>query len=319
MGALLLALVALPSRPVFSQTGGIPMHAGVSPPFAALGERVTYRGWIAVDHVASVQWNTPRTDDAFTWGELRSGRAPMARRVPGGPWPADSVWVEIPLQVFALGEITIPGVEFQWQARGSAPRTGHLPVVQLGVPPRVAANDSAADLRPPRGPIAAPWWERVPWVWVVASVLVLTAVFMLVDRLRRRRPAAVPVKAPSVVKRRDPAAEALSDLAALKRMMLLDQGKFDEHALRLSRILRRFLEATTGTMRPGDSTTELIRRLESGRHAPEDVRRLAQLLRRWDGIKFARLPSDVEEGQRCEEAVRELVLRSVKQAGAEVA
>jgi hypothetical protein len=295
------------------------MHAGVRPPFTVLGGSVTYRGWVAIGPSDRARWSPPATGEVVTWGTPRAGRAPMRSNLGTGPWPADSFWVEIPLQIFATGPITIPGVEFTVEGPGSPLRRGQLPAIHIGVEPRVGAGDSTADLRPPRGPLAAPWWERVPWTWVFAGGVLLALAIALVRRLRKKR--SMPARTPAIAaaRRRDPAAEALADLAALRRMGLLDQGKFDEHALRLSRILRRYLEATRGGLRPGDSTTELLRRLQAAATGGEDVERLRTLLRRWDGIKFARLESDVEEGQRCEEAVRDLVVRGARSAEKEVA
>jgi hypothetical protein len=291
-----------------------PMHAGVSPASAPLGQRLTYRGWVAVERFTAVGWTAPDSGGSFTWGALHGGRAPLAVRRAGGPWPAESVWVEAPLQVFATGPVVVPGLAFTLDRREGVSYQGRLPTVRIGIESQIAATDTTAELRPPRGPLAAPWWERVPWTLLAAGAVVLGAT-LLVLRRRRRRPA--PAAAKTVARRRDPAAEALGDLAALRRMMLLEAGRFDEHALRLSRILRRYLEATLGALRPGDSTPELLQRLQAGLLGSDDVERLRKLLRRWDAIKFARFPSDLEEGRRCEEAVRELVLRRSRGAGAE--
>ncbi len=299
-----------------SSTGSYPMHSGVSPPFARIGEQVTYHGWIAVERFTAVTWAAPDTGGNFTWGALRGGRSPLTTRRPGGPWPADSVWAEAPLQAFATGQLAVPGLGFTLDRHDGSTYAGRLPAVRLGVPSDIAPNDTTADLRPPRGPLRAPWWERVPWRLVAAVAGLVALAIVVLRRPRRRRPVAT---APAAARRRDPAAEARSDLAALRRMMLLEAGKFDEHALRLSHILRRYLEATLGALRPGDSTPELLRRLEAGLLVPQDVERLRQLLRRWDGIKFARFPSDAEEGRRCEEAVRELILRRSRSARSEVA
>jgi hypothetical protein len=159
----------------------------------------------------------------------------------------------------------------------------------------------------------------VPWSWVVGGLAAIAAALLLARRLRRRRAVAAPAAAPGPARSRDPAAQALAELAALRRLGLLERRAFDEHAVRLSHILRRYLEATRGALRPGDSTPELIRRLEVGSAAPDELKRLGTLLRRWDGIKFARAESDADEGRACEEAVRELVLRGVRPALREVA
>src|SRR5262249_53972047 len=155
---------------------------------------------------------------------------------------------------------------------------------------------------------AAPWWELVPWKWVAITLLAIAGVVILLLFFRRRKPVAA--KAPAApVRRRDPTAEALAELAALKRLQLPEKGRFDEHAFQLGRILRRFVEATLGLPRPGDTTPELLAHLQLAGLSADDLGRLNRLLRLWDGIKFAQLESSVDEASRCEDAVRELVLK----------
>ena len=182
----------------------------------------------------------------------------------------------------------------------------------------LAAADSGASLRPARGPLAAPWWEQVPWRVLAALALLVAVAIVWVRRLRPRKVAA-PVVTPVAARRRDPGAEALAELASLRRRELPGQGQFAEHAFFLGRILRRYLEATTHVPRPGDTTPELVRHLEAGGFAGEELQRLTGLLRRWDGIKFARLDSDIQEAERCEEVVRELVVRRATAKRQEVA
>ncbi|MEO5617414.1 MAG: hypothetical protein ABIS67_06555 [Candidatus Eisenbacteria bacterium] len=299
----------------------VPMHAAVSPtlPAPQLGTPLSYRGWIAVDPWVGVRWSAPDRDGNLVWGPVRTGRAPLRRRLGGGaPWPADSVWVEAPLQIFEVGQASIPGLGFRLESAAGILRSGNLPLVRLGLVSVIPASDSNASLRPPRGPLAAPWWERVAWPMVIAVALLVAAAIWLVRRLRRRKPA--PQVAPRLAgKRRDPAVEALAELAALRRRQLPDAGHFAEHAFLLGRILRHYLEATVHVPRPGDTSPELIRHLETGGFSPEDLQRLTSLLRRWDGIKFARLESDSQEAERCEDAVRELVMRRSRPPKQEVA
>ena len=299
----------------------VPMRATVSPtvPAPQLGSQLIYRGWVAVDPWVGVRWSTPDREGNLVWGPVRTGRAPLRRRLGGGaPWPADSVWVEAPLQAFVVGSISVPGLGFRLERGAGVIRSGRLPMVRLRVVSVIPPSDSNASLRPARGPLAAPWWETVAWPLVVAVALGVAAAFWLVHRLRRKRPLA-PAAKPVAAKRRDPAAEALTELASLRRRELPAAGKFAEHAFLLGRILRRYLEATVHVPRPGDTTPELIRNLKSGGFSPEDLQRLTSLLRRWDGIKFARLDSDVQEAERCEDAVRELVVQRSRPPKQEVA
>jgi hypothetical protein len=214
--------------------------------------------------------------------------------------------VEIPLQVFATGVISIPGIRFEVQ-EGSRAVTYRLPVVELPITPVLTAADSNASLRPLRGPLEAPWWERVPWLLVALGLLVIAASIWLWRRLRRRKPAPTPVRVPAVVTL-DPVAEALRELAALRRLGLPHQGLFADHAARLTRIVRRFLERSTGLPRPGDTTPELVLRL-----APMGgsvAGRVGPLLKSWDMLKFARADSNVGAAESSEQRVESIVRES---------
>jgi len=306
----LLAIAAVCLAPHAEAAADYPMHAGVTPAAVRLGEPMTYHGWVGVPRGAVVRWHPPATGGNFTWGPMRSGRSPLTRgHGLGTVFPGDSAWVEIPLQVFDTGLISIPGLAFDYTGLANGElHEGRLPLVPLVVTPMIAANDSSARLRPERGPLAAPWWERVPWAWVVATLLLVAGVVILALFLRRKKPVAAPVVA-APVRRRDPTAEALAELAALKRLGLPERGRFGEHAYHLGRILRRYFEATLGLTRPGDTTPELIAHLQLAGLSADDVARLTTLLRRWDGIKFARMDSSLDEATRCEDSVRELVMK----------
>jgi len=183
--------------------------------------------------------------------------------------------------------------------------------------PSVTAADSDQSLRGLHGPLGAPWWERLPMALIVTGLLLVAAWVFVLRKLRRRqrkparRPAA-PVLAPSRP-RIDPAAEALRALFTLRAKKLPAQQRFGEHALELTAILRRFLEATVATPRPGDTSGELLERLKASRLEKADLERLEGLLGLWDRVKFARAPLTETEATRCEESV-EAYVRRVAQA-----
>ena len=301
--ALLACLVlAAPARA--QET--VPARAGVAPEVLRLGERAVYRAHVIVPPKTAVKWLTPEANEALTWGERSARRTP--RYYGGGTHPVeeDTVAIEIPVQAFQLGRITIPGLGVQI-GTGERLQVHYVPTTTLVVMPVIAATDSQSTLRDVHGPLAAPWWERVPWLLVLAAVLALVAIILLVRWLRRRRPAPVRV-APTVVV--SPAQQALAALQELRARRLPQHERFAEHAFHLGQILRRYLEATLGTPLPGDTTRELVARLESGGLGSEDVRRLALLMRGWDQIKFAREPATAEEALRTETAVESFVRRA---------
>lgn len=307
---------SLPVVPV--PTGGIPSRgyecqASVRPAFARIGQPVLYRGRVVVRPRTALRWQMPAGGGAFEWGSPRMRRIPAYSGSLNKGLLADTMQVELSLQAFTPGMLTVPGLGFEVREANGPSWTGHLPTVRLGVAPVVGPEDTSASLRPLRGPLAAPWWERVPWriVGLVAAALVVVA--LIVWRMRRRRAPAATIARPRPAK--DPATVALEALETLRRLRLPEQGRFAGHALELTRILRRFLEATQGAARPGDSTPELVNHLGATKLAPAERERVAELLAAWDRVKFARAASSPEEARRAEDAVEGLARRPVAGAG----
>ena len=334
--AATLALLILPALapPARAQRGAAPpAPASRRPPYAIgvrlsrgavkMGEPAVYRGWITGGDPARIRFFAPDSGGALTWGPLRATvRSPRGKPVErdaasGGSFADfDTVFVETTVQTFAAGDLTLPGLAFELDD-GSGPRSGRLPVRKLVVASVLTAADTAAQLRALRGPLAAPWWERVPWTLVALIATGAAALIAAIVWLLRRRPATA-VPAPAVA--RDPSTQALAELEALRRLGLPARGRFSDHAFQLGRIVRRFLEATAGTPLPGDTTPEFVGHLEAARLEGEDLKRIETLMRFWDRVKFARAEESVEEAARAEQSVESLVRRlGVRKAPADPA
>ena len=320
-GWLALSLLLATAARVEAQ-GDLALRSTAAPSTAKLGEQVIYRGRVTGGPAGRYRWIAPDRLDAITWGAPvmtvlgpRAVPRPLGRNgtLDRNGGVADTLLVELPLQVFTLGKLTVPGMRLEiTQATGK--RVVSLPPVEVTVIPTLDPADTAATLEPLRT-LAAPWWERVPWLWVAAGLALLALVVWLWRRLRRRRPA--DAAAPAPAPRRDPATEALEALARLRAMGLPARGRFAEHAFILGQILRRYLEATVITTRPGDSTPELIAHLREARLEAADLQRLSGLLRVWDRVKFARAAFTAEEASATEAAVEGILRRPPGAAPAE--
>ncbi len=323
--ALATAVVAAPARASQMDStlalggAGTPVRVTLSPNIVKIGETALYRARVIT--WGRVEWLPPEPDTLLTWGAPRSGYAlarPPGRRFgkdASKPAPApgflrpDTSWVEIPVQAFSPGVVNVPGLRFRapgvYPAVSATPDSvRRVPMTRLIVVNVMTAADSAKGLKDVHGPTGAPWWERVAWKWVVGGLALGALVTLLVWWARRRRPA--PAMAPAPL-RFDPMAEALAELRALRDEHLPEHGRFAEHAFRLGRILRRYLEATVRFAMPGDSTPELVAHVRTGGLPNEDLQRLTALLRLWDRVKFAREPLTVEEAHRTEGAVEAFV------------
>jgi hypothetical protein len=274
------------------------LHSSISPAKGRLGERMTYEGSAVVRRGATpLKWLPPEEDPDVTW-------APLRAHLSHGD-AADTLRVETEIQIFRTGSVAVPGLRIQAQDPNQ-PTVWRLPVVTVGISSVLAAADSNADLRPMRGPLEAPWWERVPWLIALGVGLLAGLLTVLVMWwYKRRRSVEVLVPAP----RTDPATTALERLAELRSRGLAARGRYAEHAFELTRILRRFLEATLATPRPGDTTASLYARLQNVGLTPPELESLMELLRYWDRVKFARVPTTAAEASTAEDAVEAFVRR----------
>ena len=293
----------------------VAMRVQLSPSPARLGQALRYRAVILAEPGRKVRFEPPQSGGAFTWSDVRAGRSHPGWWKQSVYEAVDSVWLEARLQVFETGAFLVPGPLASIDPMPNSRRAGttRLPTVRLLVLPTVTAADSNQTLRGLHGPLGAPWWERVPLAAIVAGAALLVAWLVVLRKLRSRarrpvRRASPPAAAP-VRPRLDPAAEALRALFTLRAKKLPAQQRFGEHALELTAILRRFLEATVTTPRPGDTSGELLERLRASRLNPDDLERLEGLLGLWDRVKFARAPLTEAEATRCEESVEGYVRR----------
>ncbi|NOT32587.1 MAG: hypothetical protein HOP12_00280, partial [Candidatus Eisenbacteria bacterium] len=189
VGLAVLAM-ALTCRAAAAAAPELRARVTLSPTRASIGQLVTYRGSVVHPRGARVRWQAPENRESLTWGAPRSGVISSSAVRPGaaagGVSTLDTAWIEVTLQAFELGEVRLAGLEFDY-ASGDAKEVRHerLPLLTLVVLPTVPA-DSTERLADVHAPIAAPWWERVPWGWIVGIVVVAVLAVLIWKRLARK-------------------------------------------------------------------------------------------------------------------------------------
>ncbi len=156
------------------------------------------------------------------------------------------------------------------------------------------AAPSLANLEPMLPPEPVPGASRAAWVLGVAAACVLAIVAGLVLLRRRKRR---PIEAP----RQSPEEIAHAALARLLAENLPERGLIKEFYLRLTGIVRHYVEDTTGIRAPEQTTEEFLRDMRARQAFPaQRSARLAEFLEAADLIKYA--GQQPQEGQ-TEEAI----------------
>ena len=261
---------------------------------------------LRVDHPAdwSVHWADSLDIAPFEVLEYAVTGAGSAPAGGAGSDAADGARSVATLTVtsFELGELEIPPIEIAVAGPDGAVQLLSTDPFRIGV---VSVGlDESGDIREIRGPlaIARNWWALVPWLLLAAAVGA-AAVYMY--RRRRARPVAEVVK-PKVPPRPFHLV-ALEALDELERSSLLERGQVKRWHVRVSEIVRTYvegqlevpaLEMTTGEVVAGLRGAALGGRVTGAFHA---------FLARCDLVKFAKLRPGTDESRELLGAARTLV------------
>jgi len=145
-----------------------------------------------------------------------------------------------------------------------------------------------ANLEPMLPPRPLPQPPFTGWLWAVGAGAAAMGVVVWAIR-RRKRGAALP-------RRRTPQEIAQAALDSLLAENLPTRGMFKEFYLRLTGVVREYIEGTTGIRAPEQTTEEFLRDMRS-REAfpPQRSTRLAEFLEAADMVKYAgQQPADGE-------------------------
>jgi hypothetical protein len=222
-----------------------------------------------------------------------------AEALPDGTW----AWTLLPLDE---GKKTFVA---RWTLDG---KPFAAPAVEIPVSiPKLPSDADIADIK---GPIAA---RRAWWPWLLAAALGALAweAWRRWKAARAARPLPLAPVAPPLTP--DEAAERA--LAELEASGLWARGEHPAFYLRLTDILRVYLEARWGEPATAMTSAE-VARLIKDRHA--DFKLAAQtreLLQRADLVKFARLKGAAEDGPADAQLVRALVVATTPRPAAAAA
>ena len=276
------ALTALVAASTAGQTPPA-VETAVSAATAAVGDPVTVV--VTVRHAAGTQVRWPDPVEAAPF-ELLDPPVAQSAAVDGGVESR----LELRVAAFELGELAFPPLDVEVvDAAGevTALATEAAPVVIESI-----GRDEGGDIRDIKGPLAIPFAVVTLLPWIAALLAVAVAAAWLYRRHRRRaRPEAfVPALQPR------PAHEVAREaLDALEAAGLLERGEIKTYHIRLSDIVRVYVEGRFGVdameMTTGEVLDGLLR-TDADRGAVADVRRV---LDRCDLVKFAKLRPAIPE------------------------
>ena len=200
------------------------------------------------------------------------------------------------LEPFLPGDYVIPPLKIEHGSRNGDEREAlETKEITIKVVSVLTESETDPDIKEIAPPVELPGIQ--PWVYVAVTLAVLAftaGVWYLWKRLRRSKEEASPPVPPH-----DRAYEALEQLL---REDLLAKGKVKLFYLRLSNILRHYIEDRFGLQAPERTTEEFLIDLRAGNDfSPEQKSLLRLFLEHCDLVKFAKhAPTQTDSDQAVE-------------------
>jgi hypothetical protein len=211
------------------------------------------------------------------------------------------------LLTYKAGDAIVPGPTVQYRVPGSDLERVAAPDALVMVESLIDRPGATppTDVRDIKGPVAVPRDYR-PLLWLGAAVLGVVALvaglYFAINRRRRGAAAIAPRPAHEV---------ALEALAKLHAARLIDAGRQGEFYVRLSGIVRTYLEARFHLRAPEMTTEEFLQAAQRDPQlTPTQRSSLTAFLSEADLVKFARYVPAADDAERAYRAAREFVQSS---------
>jgi hypothetical protein len=228
-----------------------------------------------------------------------------AKRTPVAGKSVNERWYD--LVTYETGDQIVPGPPVHYRVAGSDLQRIDAPDA-LVIVERLAGDD-AAEIRDVKPPAAVPPDYTLLW-WVLGgAALLLALVFGLYRFLNRGRVVAGPPPRPAHE-------VALEALARLRAGRLIESGQHGELYIRLSAVVRDYLEARFRLRAPEMTTEEFLQAMQTSPQLSAEHRSLlARFLTEADLVKFARYVPSADDAERAYEAARRFVESTAETGG----
>jgi hypothetical protein len=289
-GGLLVLLAqaeGLPAEPPAHPPAAFPVRveAAVDRERVAIGEPIRYT--ISVTAAPGLELTPPSLPASLGALELQETGTTPPRTERGQVIMAR--WYR--LVSFEPGELRIPAPVVSYRAPDGTRREARGAPLTVTVASRLPEEWTAQDFRAIKPPIAV---RRLGWWLWAAGLLSAVGAAGLIWRTRRRRLQPMPaVPAPP------PHEQALAELEALRREDLAVRQRYEAYYVRLSGIVRRYVEGRFGLRAPEMTTEEFLQGCSTSAEFPASHRHLMrEFLEHCDLVKFARYAPSDEEAER---------------------
>ncbi len=197
------------------------------------------------------------------------------------------------ISTFDVGEFVIPPLTFYFTVPNDTVKSS-LKTQEIKILVESLKPSEAGDIRDIKQPLELPrdWRKIIIWSSIALAFLILMGVSFYILRRKRLGKGILPIK----VEPPRPAHEiAFEELNALKESTLLEEGKLKAFYIRMSEIIRKYVEGRYFIVALELTTHELVEELQSAELEKPHIDLFQEFLESCDLVKFAKFKPSSDE------------------------
>ncbi len=194
------------------------------------------------------------------------------------------------VSAYDSGKFYFPAIAFFYRHKGDTAQkilfSDSFPITMLRV-----GVDTTKDFMPIKAPAKLPYTLQELLPYIIGGVILLAIIITLIVMYIRKKKKEAQMSKPLL----PPYEEAMEELFKLKKQQLWETGEVKQYYIRLSDIIRRYIERRFGIEAMESTTNEIVKALkktDAERHARTKLKELLELS---DLVKFARLTTIADD------------------------
>lgn len=281
-------------KPLFA--GPIELKVKVDRDKITIGDRIKYEVIVEYDNGVEIEpYAVGKNLGEF---EIKDYKIEPPQKIKSGKLVSKGMYI---IATFTTGEFTIPGLKIKYKDLNKQEKEILSDEIKIKVESVKPNPEDKDDIRPLKDPAEI---KDKLWVWVFIAFILLIASIAAFAYLKKKKEEAKPALPPR------PAEEIARDsLRALAEMRLIEKGLVKEYYIRLSDIIRTYIENRYRIFAMDRTTWELFQEMKSKRIERLHVDRINDFLEECDMVKFAKyMPSqkEIEEAYKKAEEIVEI-------------
>jgi len=259
-----------------------------------IGDKIKYEVIVEYDNGVEIEpYATGKNLGEF---EIKDYKIEVPRKIKSGRLISRAIYT---IATFTTGEFTIPGLKIKYKDLDKQEKEALSDEIKIKVESVKPSPDDKDDIRPLKGPAeikgGLPIWVFVAFILFIAGIAVF--VYLKKKKEKEEKPALPPAPAEEI---------ARDALSALKEAKLIEKGMIKEYYIRLSDIIRTYIENRYRIFAMDRTTWELFQEMRSKRIERSHVDKINYFFEDCDMVKFAKytpLQKEIEEAYKKAEEI----------------